>query len=117
MPSFFAYFLPSILLPAGLFLRAGDRLHFITGLLMVVYVLLMTPFALRVYRLIDESIKLRFENLGLIAELREQKDAAEDANVAKSRFLAAASHDLRQPLHAVRICPDCPAETPGPPGS
>jgi signal transduction histidine kinase len=100
MPSFFAYFYPSILLPAVLFLRSQDSLHFITGLLMLAYLSLMTPFALRVYRLIDDSIELRFENLGLIGELREQKDAAEDANVAKSRFLAAASHDLRQPLHA-----------------
>ncbi len=35
--------------------------------------------------------------------LREQKDAAEKANTAKSRFLAAASHDLRQPIHALSL--------------
>lgn len=33
-------------------------------------------------------------------ELRLTKEAAEQANLAKSKFLAAASHDLRQPLHA-----------------
>lgn len=33
--------------------------------------------------------------------LREKKDEAERANQAKSRFLAAASHDLRQPIHAL----------------
>jgi signal transduction histidine kinase/CheY-like chemotaxis protein len=33
--------------------------------------------------------------------LREKKDEAEQANKAKSRFLAAASHDLRQPTHAL----------------
>jgi signal transduction histidine kinase/CheY-like chemotaxis protein len=112
MPSFFAYCYPSILLPAVLFLRAGDWLHFITGVLLIVYVLLMTPFALRVYRLIDESIRLRFDNLGLIGELREQKEAAEDANIAKSRFLAAASHDLRQPLHALGLFVQALQETP-----
>jgi signal transduction histidine kinase/CheY-like chemotaxis protein len=112
MPSFFAYFYPSILLPAVLFLRAHDSVHFITGVMMLVYLSLMTPFALRVYRLIDESIKLRFENLGLIGELREQKDAAEDANIAKSRFLAAASHDLRQPLHALGLFVQALQETP-----
>jgi signal transduction histidine kinase/CheY-like chemotaxis protein len=100
------------LLPAVLFLRGHDSLHFITGVLMLVYVALMTPFALRVYRLIDESIKLRFENLGLISELREQKDTAEDANIAKSRFLAAASHDLRQPLHALGLFVQALQETP-----
>lgn len=33
-------------------------------------------------------------------ELREKKEEAEMATLAKSRFLAAASHDLRQPTHA-----------------
>ncbi len=35
------------------------------------------------------------------ADLREKRDEAEQANLAKSRFLAAASHDLRQPAHAL----------------
>lgn len=37
------------------------------------------------------------------AELTEQKLAAEAAVRAKSKFLAAASHDLRQPLHALTL--------------
>lgn len=34
-------------------------------------------------------------------ELRAKKEEAETATLAKSRFLAAASHDLRQPIHAL----------------
>ncbi|WP_185961517.1 ATP-binding protein [Telmatospirillum sp. J64-1] len=34
-------------------------------------------------------------------ELREAKEAAEEADLEKTRFLAAASHDLRQPLQAL----------------
>ncbi|MFT3736055.1 MAG: hybrid sensor histidine kinase/response regulator [Rhodocyclaceae bacterium] len=37
------------------------------------------------------------------AELRQRKEEAERANLAKSRFLAAASHDLRQPMHALGL--------------
>ncbi|WP_417454010.1 hybrid sensor histidine kinase/response regulator [Kiloniella sp.] len=36
-------------------------------------------------------------------ELEEAKDIAVRADQAKSRFLAAASHDLRQPLHAISL--------------
>ena len=53
------------------------------------------------------AIDLRFENLGLIeqlhastAEAQTARREAEQASLAKSRFLAAASHDLRQPIHA-----------------
>ncbi|MDJ0951537.1 MAG: PAS domain-containing protein [Alphaproteobacteria bacterium] len=35
--------------------------------------------------------------------LHEAKEHAERANLAKSRFLAAASHDMRQPLQALRL--------------
>ena len=36
-------------------------------------------------------------------ELAAQKDEADRASRAKSRFLAAASHDLRQPMHALAL--------------
>lgn len=37
------------------------------------------------------------------AEAREAKTIAEQANLSKTRFLAAASHDLSQPLNAARL--------------
>lgn len=49
------------------------------------------------------SIILRFENLDLIDRLREEKANAESANRSKSVFLAAVSHDLRQPTHALGL--------------
>ena len=39
-------------------------------------------------------------------ELRLKKEEAEQANVTKSRFVAAASHDLRQPMHALGLFVD-----------
>ncbi|MFA7398853.1 MAG: ATP-binding protein [Sideroxydans sp.] len=36
-------------------------------------------------------------------EMRKKKEEAEKANFDKTRFLAAASHDLRQPMHAMGL--------------
>lgn len=36
-------------------------------------------------------------------KVAQRTQAAESANLAKSRFLAAASHDLRQPMHALNL--------------
>jgi signal transduction histidine kinase/CheY-like chemotaxis protein len=49
------------------------------------------------------GLELRFENMRLIEDLRRQRERADEANRAKSRFLAAASHDLRQPAHALGL--------------
>jgi signal transduction histidine kinase len=54
------------------------------------------------------SLQLQHEKLEHLvaertAELLAAKDSADAANTAKSRFLAAASHDLRQPIHAMRL--------------
>lgn len=38
-----------------------------------------------------------------LSQLTVQKEIAESANLAKSRFLAAASHDLRQPMHTISL--------------
>lgn len=51
------------------------------------------------------------------AALREQKDTAEQAVAAKSRFLASASHELRQPTHALGMFVARLAQLPGDPQS
>jgi signal transduction histidine kinase len=47
--------------------------------------------------------ELELRILDAITDLGAKKDMAERANLAKSRFFAAASHDLRQPLHALSL--------------
>lgn len=49
------------------------------------------------------GLRLQFANLDLAEDLRVQKELAEQANLAKSQFLAAISHDLRQPVHALGL--------------
>src|SRR5690606_2459249 len=54
-------------------------------------------------RLADAREHMAREIEQATAELRTRKNEAERANLAKSRFLAAASHDLRQPMHALGL--------------
>jgi signal transduction histidine kinase len=51
----------------------------------------------------QESIRLSFRNERLYQELANERDQSIAANVAKSKFIAIASHDLRQPMHAVNV--------------
>ena len=50
-----------------------------------------------------DALRLRFENLDLAEDLRRRNELVEQAYLDKSRFLAAASHDLRQPIHALGL--------------
>ena len=53
---------------------------------------------------LERRVRERTDELEhLNVELLRAKAEAEDANISKSRFLAAASHDLLQPLSAARI--------------
>jgi signal transduction histidine kinase len=56
------------------------------------------------------SIDLDVERGRLAAMLHEQKEIAEKAVQLKTRFLASASHDLRQPMHAISLYLDGLAE-------
>lgn len=54
--------------------------------------------------LLEQRVAERTRELTLLnQQLAEAKRAAEAANVGKTRFFAAASHDLLQPLHVARI--------------
>lgn len=79
-------------------------------LVAVVYFYTMIAQAHNGYRSLRSAIELRFANLALIEQLHTEtdnanaaKEEASAANLAKSQFLAAASHDLRQPIHAQKL--------------
>jgi signal transduction histidine kinase len=73
------------------------------SILLFVYGAIMNGFARSFARQVGEGLEIRFQNEALIQQLDAARSAAEAANHAKSRFLAVASHDLRQPLHALTI--------------
>jgi signal transduction histidine kinase/ActR/RegA family two-component response regulator len=88
-------------------LGSGSPEHRYIATTIVVYLVMVTQFARRNRQLLRESIALRFGNLDLVERRTEEKaraeaarDVAERAIAAKDQFLAAASHDIRQPVHA-----------------
>jgi signal transduction histidine kinase/CheY-like chemotaxis protein len=53
--------------------------------------------------MIEELVRLVDDKESLSKSLQVERDRAEQASAGKTRFFAAASHDLRQPLHALSI--------------
>ncbi len=67
-------------------------------------------FARQNMKMFDQSYRMRLENTELLAQISQERellalarDAAVQADLSKSRFLAAASHDLRQPLQSLSL--------------
>ncbi|TYL84471.1 response regulator [Bradyrhizobium rifense] len=77
---------------------AGAYLALLTGLVTINLYYCRTT-----HRMLRETIRLRLENVELVGHLQEERDRAQAADRAKTRFLAAASHDLRQPIHALSL--------------
>jgi signal transduction histidine kinase len=79
------------------------------------FVVLVTWFLIDRFVLTNESLeqfnreleqRVQAKNAELVTALdhmREARDGAESANRSKTGFLAAASHDLRQPIHALGL--------------
>ena len=100
----FYYFTLPIMIPAVSTIAWPVNIFpwpFLVGLIALYFVVLSIAKNFAV--VFSESVRLRFRNDRLYQELADERDQSIAANVAKSKFIAAASHDLRQPLHAVNI--------------
>jgi two-component system, sensor histidine kinase len=109
-PALRAFVVPIFGLVSIRLLTLGSVEHAALGVASLCYMSILLLFCRVQNKSIAESMQIRFENADLIVELQVQKAnaekakaRAEQADLAKSRFLAAASHDLRQPLHALSL--------------
>ncbi len=102
-PALYAFLLPAIAAPAAWLLMREDSVHYALAGGCTLWFAAVAEQARRFNKTFRESVRLRFENEDLVEGLRREKASAEEASAAKSRFLAAASHDLRQPVHALSL--------------
>jgi signal transduction histidine kinase/CheY-like chemotaxis protein len=103
LPAFYVFLFSISMAPVIWLLWQSDTLHVALAGLYALWFAAVIEQARRANLSFIDSIRLRFENVDLVESLRREKAAAELANTAKSRFLAAASHDLRQPVHALSL--------------
>jgi signal transduction histidine kinase len=71
--------------------------------LTVIYLIYLMKLGSDQSRVFVESCRIRFAERSINSRLTTALDEAKLATLAKSRFLAAASHDLRQPLHTIGV--------------
>jgi two-component system, sensor histidine kinase len=88
---------------ATLLVIGGNLAEWSLAAVLIALIAGLWAYAKRYGAQLQQVIVLRFEVQDLLAEQARLKEAAEAANQAKSRFFAAASHDVRQPLQAVML--------------
>lgn len=109
-PAFLAYASAVFLPIAAMWMAIGGWLGWGLATLVLMFFGVQIRFARQNLAMFEESFRIRRENVDLAARLAQEsaelaraRDEAVRANLAKSHFLAAASHDLRQPLQALAL--------------
>lgn len=103
------YYLYSVPIMAALVIRLAMEAEFpyiaLAALLSLGYMGIFS-IARRLNEAVRSEMRLRQETVELSRALRMKSEEAEQAVMAKFRVMAAASHDLRQPLHALSLLID-----------
>ena len=106
-PVFAAYLVPTLaplIVLWGINLPDGPQWQEISfAVLLMLFGAILLVVATDTFRQFRESFEIRLEQVALNRQLRGALADSEKANSAKTRFLAAASHDLRQPIHALNL--------------
>ncbi len=110
LPALISFVVPATMIYALVNLTSGDKFHLVSGSFLFIYTVVLIVLGILANRAIRQGIRLRIKFEEMTVALMYQKELAENAQEAaerasldKSRFLAAASHDLRQPTHALNL--------------
>jgi len=106
----YAFTIPALLPFVVQSALANSKHHYLLMVIEATVMLAILSFGRNYSRTITDSLRNRFENEALAEELKHRNsdlrrahEATKVASRAKSQFFAAASHDLRQPLHALGL--------------
>ena len=86
----------------GFFIK-NDGAHTIIAAYFIISMLTMAVYGVNASSAILLPIKQRFELEELTGKLNLERERADAANMAKSHFFTAASHDARQPLQVISL--------------
>jgi signal transduction histidine kinase/ActR/RegA family two-component response regulator len=118
LPVFIAFVFMEMAALVSKLLQLGDPSYKALGIAGVIYLVALLSQGRNNALAARAAIDLHFKNSELLDQLRIETEIAETAkrdaelaNTAKSKFLAAASHDLRQPIHAQSLFLEALART------
>lgn len=101
--AYWAYAIPTVTPLIVRFALEGDPFSVTCAFLAAIFLIVNLGYSKTYEATLKTSIGLRFENEELVRTLSAEKQRADLASRAKSRFLASTSHDLRQPVHAAGL--------------
>lgn len=99
----FAYVVPAAGAMITLLLISPRQGTDLMALYLMLFVFFLFFMMRRSHKSFHEIIELKLEYAELMLSLQKEKEKSDKANVSKSTFLASASHDLRQPVHAMNL--------------
>lgn len=103
-PSYRVYVIGSFTnLALGWWLSAPGLEAISLTIIIIVAALILMRFSQRLAELFTEVVNIRHEKARLVAQLEKALADTEAAQRTKLRFIAAASHDLLQPVHALLL--------------
>jgi signal transduction histidine kinase/ActR/RegA family two-component response regulator len=100
--AFLSFLLPAGFIPAARLFLEGDRTHLAMGLLAFVFTLATLIATLRMYRMVDSSLRLQFENRDLVEDLQTANQQTAGLNQALELRVQERTAELRKSAEQLR---------------